>query len=89
MRIHGAPVSKAFVTEHLAKRLARMGQFPVVVRGESGSTFRTLQPVIDLCEEVGIDAVALRLTDLPMDQLSKHADPEPKVPLYWHYRAKP
>ena len=86
--IRGAHLSKVRLQGYLSERFQKIGQFPVVVRGEAGTTFTTLEPLVDLCGHIGLEAVALRLTDLPIDQLSKDADAEPRVPLYWHYRAK-
>lgn len=85
MSIHSYCFKKDSMKEFLSERFERSGQCPVVVCGESGCTFETLLPVVTLCEEVGMQAIALRLTDLPIDQLSIGED-DPQPPRYWHFK---
>jgi|APSaa5957512622_1039677.scaffolds.fasta_scaffold67840_3 hypothetical protein len=90
MQVNTVHMSESKLEKFISERILKIGRFPVVIRGEQGTSFETLQPVIALCAKTGITSVALRLIDAPIDtfyRAQEEGDGEPKlsIPDCWHY----
>jgi len=90
MQVNTCQMSESSLTKFISERILSVGRFPVVIRGETGATLETLQPVMAICSKLGITSVALCLVDAPIDTFyMPREDPEEELKLSiadcWHY----
>jgi len=54
LSMHGVPLSKQDMKSMITARSARIGEFPVLIRGDSRTEHRYIRSVMDMCAEAGI-----------------------------------
>ncbi|NQU38528.1 MAG: biopolymer transporter ExbD [Lentisphaerae bacterium] len=52
--IHGAQLSRSKFTNIMAARKRRLGQFPVLIRGDLRAEHKDIRAVMDICAQMGI-----------------------------------